>query len=835
MGRSKTNRQTVVKPLGYMSTPNPYGQFPAGALREAKNCLMRRPGEVMSCPSSANYTQFHNSGYVIRNITPLNSGHMMLLSQDTGADSWLIDECQVGGAVNTAAFPLGMNTTGLFSASRVTSTRSRDRALFNTKTNGVLALDSMTPSSLAQRTLRRSGLPQPIFGISSINTTTGSAIPIDVMVGYRALITRESADGYILKGVPSVPIKYKPTVAGPTSITFYASFFAGIVQAGDYVELYRTDGLSTTSINADPGGTYKLIYRVQLTAADITAGTINITDNQVLIAPYYSTYGRELYTNPYQEGSTGANRQADICQAMATWKGFTFYGNLTERSQFTVSVPGGFNDSVLMPSGNARRATGVGVRTLTGTVSSGSPNVTGISTADMVGIVPGQLIFASGAFAFGTKVLSVAATSLVATAAATSSPGGPGNVTCIDVLNVDGIDYMVNGTLPLVSTVSGYEVTVNQSISANTGADAAGLTVTYETFVPVIDTHSFKATNGQNYSPPLPIPSATALTVSSVTTSNLLRWSKDSEPEHVPSVNETLVGSGQIIALVPTKDALWIACSDGVYRLSGDGGAWRIDIVAPGLVLCSPRCMVNMRETIFAYTNYGFGAITDSGFVPISASRARSQFPGPPFSEAADLLLGRNDVEGEVLVSMTASGTTAVIYVWNTLTQAFTYLNSPSQHFAQVTAFAWLENPASGNQCTIFGVAETSQAPGFFTWNSASVQLDMLATYYPIYGDDPVSPKQWIDITYVFLEESTGYTLTGTIYLPASTVSFASGVIAQSNDADAAVTLGIPRAYAINPSIKPGFTVTGITVNRIVLTGISLRYAELSQQRNVRQ
>lgn len=834
--KSGVLRQTVVKPLGFMTTPNPYGQFPAGALRDAKNVVLRRPGEIMAAPSSTNYTQFESSIYTARQLVPMDSGHTLLLSQ-SNVDNWILDEAIPGGTVNAGAFPVGSpSINGLFSASRVTSTRSRDRVLLNTKTGGVFATDFMAPSSLAQRTLRFAGLPQPYFGTNGINTSTGSAIPQNVMVSYRAVFVREFSDGYVLRSMPSPPLKYLSTTVGNASITFFISW--GIVIAvGDYVELYRTDGLSTTSINADPGGTFKLINRVKLTATDITNFFVNITDNQVLLSPFYTTYGRELYTNPYQEGENNANLLPECCNAMATFKGFTFYGNLVDRAQFELSVPGGFNESSLMLSGVARRATGVGTRFLTGTVTSGSPNITGVSAAEMIGIVVGQNVL--GAFVFGTKVLSVGATSFVATTNATASSAGPNNVQTVDVIEVDGalIDAAsAQGITQNLAAQSGKLVATNQATSLNFGADAAGLIIAFEPAFPSSTrTITLRATNGANYAPPLPTISATVLTLSPTPRLNLLRWSKDSEPEHIPSVNETFVGSGQIIALATTKDALWIGCTDGVYRLSGDAGVWRVDLVAPGLVLCSPRCMVNMRETIYAYTNFGFGAITDSGFIPISHNLVRSSFPGPPFAETADMLLGRNDAEGEVLFSSSAASSATAIFVYNTISKQFSYINAPTQHFNQVTAFAWQENPASGSQCTLWGISETGQAPGFMCWNSTAAYLDVRVEFYPIDAGDPVSTKQWIDISYLFLEEAAGY-LCQAFMSDAGTYTFyAQATIARHTDADALATVGIPRQWALGPVLRPGFQVASIGSNRVFCLGISMRYVPLSLQREVRQ
>jgi hypothetical protein len=822
-----------------MTTPNPYGQFPAGALSDATNCVMRNPGELQAAPSFTNYTPISTAGTndFLRLMVPLDSGHVFSFTHDTGPD-WKVSEGVPGGTVNAGTFPsiASISATSLFSKSRISSTRSRDRMLVNSN-RGVMVGDVMAPASTADRTLRWAGLPQPQLAWQSISGSASSPIPTGVMVAYTAVYTREFSDGYIVKSIPAPPFKYLNNTGGPIQITNQIDLSPyGVSQAGDYIEIYRTDGLATASIDADPGSTFKLVQRYKLTAADITAGFVNITDSQAMIAPYYVTPGRELYTNPYQEGSTGGNRQPDICGAMATFKGFTFYGNITERAQWTLAVPAGVNDGTTMAASAYKRANGVGQRTLSsGTATSGSPTITAVSAADIVGIVPGQQWVSSSVFSFASAVLSVGASTITLGSNASSS-GSVVGFAFADILEVDGVVYRLAGINSLFGSPI-FELTSNQTYGIANGADNSGVTIVFEhnmaygSYPAGSQNITVRGTHGANYSPPIPEYNATVLTVAPVTTPNLLRWSKDSEPEHVPSVNETQVGSASIIALATTKDALWIACMDGVYRLSGDGGVWRVDLVAPGLVLCAPRCMVNMRETIYAYTNYGFGAITDSGFVPISHTRIRSLLPGPPFAETADLILGRNDVEGEVIISPGVNAFTH--YVWNTFTQGFTRVYDQFNHFIYTTAFAWQESPASGAQAFLWGVSELAAKPALFQWNSATAYLSPGVTFTPFYGDAPFQTKQWIDITYMFMSEASGYTLTAS--LANAVVATPVPIVAAQGGGDAVCTVGVPRKYAIAPKIIVGFGIaSSITTNRVLLEGVSVRYAAIGPQQVTR-
>lgn len=823
--------------------------MPEGALSDARNCVMRDIGTIEAAPSSSDFTLITPSptNDQVRLLMPLDAGHVFSFTETSGG-VWSVCEGVPGGTQNAAPLPSGVSTTGLFPRTRVNATRSRDRMLVNS-TRGAVVGDNMAPTNGTQRTLRWAGLPQA--GSPAVVLTAGTIIPLNIMVAYVAVLVREFSDGYRLVGTPSPPQKAVPIVSNCIATLYCAlNVGSGHVVAGDYIEVYRTDGLSTTSVNADPGDTFKLIGRKQLTSGDIAANEAVIVDSQQLISPYYTTSGRELYTNPGQEGSLAANRQPDVCGAIATWRGYTFYGNITERAQWLMSVPGGINHKTLMATDANRRAAGVGSRSIAGTTVIGNPTITGVSAADMVGIKPGQYwVDGLSTFPMGSVVVSTTATTITMNANATLAGALPASAELQDIIEINGNPFRIPDASTLMFFVSrfasGIELTTNQTVGSNANADSSGLTIVFENAHVYGQSPSgtqnltVRGTNGANYSPPIPEYNQTVQTFTPITTPNLYRWSKDSEPEAVPSANEGLAGSADIVAFTPTKDALWITCTDGALRLSGDTAPWRLDVVAPQCVPCSPKSIVNLRDVPYANTNLGFGALTPAGFVPISNDVLKQQFPGQPFSETdASFFVGKNESDGEVLIYQGTLDAEKV-YVYNAITNAFTYLAYTTAHFQNFTCFAWQDYTADGSpSCTLFGVSEVGSDPAYFRWKSSFASanhLPMQVQYLPLYLKEPMRSKQWIDMTFVFSRAAAGvgYTVYGIVAGDTFTQSPGVPILARGGT-EAYATVGIPRRYAIDTKITPGLFSSNTGSARVVLYGISLRYVALTAQQEQR-
>lgn len=829
MSAAGAKRETLIAPLGYMTTPNQYGVFPEGALAQAENVVMRNKGKLLTAPALSTLKNANNGSISdCYKLFPLDSGYVCsFITNGTNNDAYFTDGTTSGFANYPIYSPGSLSTR--FPFSRTSPVRARDRMLVNSA-NGVMALDTMVPSTSGGRTFRWAGLPQ--VNITSWLVSASAAnlpIPANIMVGYRAVATREYSDGYILKAVPSASYKYLNNNAAPVQVSFRVVFYQATLQAGDIIEVYRTDGLSTTSTSDDPGTTYKLIYRVVLTSTDISNSYVSIVDRTAMTSPFYTTSGRELYTNPYQEGETGANRQPDVNGAQAVFKGYTFYANLTERAQVTISVPAGIGDVSSMGTNAFARANGIGGRTGAGTVTNGNNVITGVSATDIVGVRVGQRSLLSTPFPALTSVTAVGTSTITMSAPANANASA---WTLYDWIEGDlggfGFGGAINGAQDIIGLFSllthPFEITTNQSVPSDSNvALTQNMTAVIEPSLPIFGAISIRASGGSFYSPPLTDITQTAATTSAVTTPNLMRWSKDSEPEHVPASNETRVGAGKIISLVSTKDALWIFCTDGIYRLSGDAGVWRVDVVAPGCVLCSPGCAVSMRDQVYAYTNYGFVAVTDSGVVPISDLQIKAQLPGPSYVEGLNVngFLINNDDDEEVLIAV--GWPASIMYVYNARQNAFTYLRNATG-FTNMTAGVFQQNPLSGGSASVV-LASTSGggAPQFGRWGQGTQFLAPVVQYRNLYAKNPMSLKQWIDCTLLF-EPVSSVTLSATIN------GFAAGnpVMAQSYT-DSYATFGVPRQFAIAAAIQPGWSWFTSSA-QLVFEGVSVRVREFTTQ-----
>lgn len=815
-----TVRQTVVQPLGLINTPNTYGQYPAGALSVAQNIVMRAPGEVWQSPGfGTQVATFGAASDVLRKAFPLDAGKVFAWTR-TGAGVWTVSE-----SGNAAALPSIANTTNLFSnTGQITPVRMRERMLSNTATCGVFVSDSMNPTVAADRTQRSAGMPQPIMTIG-VTTTNAGTIPSAISVGYALLLKRVFSDGYEVVSVPSPVQTIYNTTGGLMDPLITAKWpVNGGVLENDVVEFYRTDGLAGGTAESDPGETLKLVGIRKLTAADIIAGSYVLRDVAVIQAPLYYTSGRELYTNPGQETSLQANRQPNICTTMAPFKGFLFNGNITERPSWTFSVPGGTGDTAIAAQDTVYfRTNGIGSRRGVSTITAGSAVITAVSATQILGVKIGQrwrgstLIWPTGTAVInvGVNTITMASNALI----------NQTDWALADVVQIDGVDITFNSLAGFVTafavTPAPYELTVDTSINLSTSF-VTNFTFTVEPSRPQQSTITVRATNGANYREPIPEFTATVATFSRKTTPNLLQWSKDSEPEHVPPSNETTVGAGTILSMSATKNALWIFCTDGLYRLSGDAPPWRLDLVDPSCIIVAPQALTQLRDTVFAYTNYGIAAITDVGIAEVTSQLLQETFPGPAYSATPTVILERNELDDEIVVSLG----TNILYVFNTKQKAWTYLSAtPSSTTADITALAFQRTPASGAAVLLVGTSTSGQVPRYAPWNPGGVNFLAGDTrYQPFYGDDPLTMKQFIDETLLFNPADAGKTAT----VSETGVTIASTPLTLHNS-DAYGTVGVPRRFAISQSAAPGFTMLS-SATQFKFRGISLRFAPANNQ-----
>ena len=820
-------REVLVKPLGLVTRPNLYGQYPVGGLSQAQNLVMRSPGILESAPATVLGVSFGAANDVVHQLLSLPSTVMFSWSR-TGAGVWTIFGNAVASTTQPSAGPT-FSATG-----RISPAILRDRIIVNSATRGLFVCDpaSQTPPA----TFRRTGFRQAAIQSAGGVITNAQAIPLDCAVGYSAIFKRTYDDGYVLVSRPAPIVTYLnngnlgavPNDVNVTVVFNVSPAFAvsrGVV-AGDVIELYRTDIVPQATFDTDPGTTLKKIASHIVNATDVSNHFVTFKDATVP-GPLNVTEGEALYTNPGQQGALGANRFPEQCQCVATFKGFAFYGNITQRPQLIFKARGGISWTGFAGWDTAAfRTNGIGQRTITGTVTNGSPTITGVSATHMLGVAVGQRVDSQPSpWPIGTTVQSFNPGAGTITMTANANAGAA-TALLTDTMELDGNITNIAGTnqsvlFALVNSVNGYEVSTTENVYGNPPSTGFQKLITYIVEPLYIDTAApltVRATNGQNYDPELTSFPNAATPLPYTTYKNLLAWSKDSQPEHVPVPNNTFVGTGEIIAMEATRDALWIFCTDGLFRLSGDGGQWRIDTVDTTFVLASPRASCVLHETVFAYGNQGFVRITDAGVEQLSERIVGDLLPGAEYTETPNVIVEKNEVEDEIVIKLDATQ----VYVYSTRENAYTTVLVPD-----VTAMAYVRYPVSGNAALAFGRSPAGSTPRHELWNSLANWLAPTARFQPVFAGDPWSAKQWIDSSWVFDVGSIGKSLTPAWNGTTSPASVLKGGAQYVNESRA--VFGVPRRAAIGNTMTPGFAFAALA-SATKMYGLSLRYRQFGEQ-----
>lgn len=830
------DRISTLRLTGLITEPNEYGVYPPGACRVARNVLFRAPNKCTSARGINASHVFGQPGGVIKKIVPLKDGHVLSIEADGSEYNVYADGIEVTQPPAVAA---------AFQPAYATSFHAHGRAFLNSN-QGVLVLDTLTPQTAPERTLRCAGLVQPTLNqLGFVTGAAAAAIPATTAAAWCVVFRRERGD-YILVSVPSVAYRLYNSGGAAVDVQLIVRWLTDSdVRAGDIVEVYRSQGLGS---DGDPGVDFRMVTSYTLTLADIGASQVSLYDRQPMDATLRQTTGKPLYSAVGQEGATGTNRLPPACKAMCTWGAYSFYGNITERPQFTLSIPGGFGstaDSYFNTT--AFRTYGVGQRIVTGDLTNGSNTVTNVNNT--TGIVVGQ-IFNGGTAGLpsGTAtVTAVTATTITFSHPATTTAAGQ-SLTLMDILEINGQKVWmlgVSGFLQQLGYLLGYEVTTNQTVPI-LGTVIKDFVAVLEPSRYSVSSISVRATNGANYAPPLPEISSSPKIIQGATYPNLVRWSKDNQPEHCPTGNETLVGQSDLVAMLQTRDAVWAFCTDGIYLLSGIGGVWNVYTVVLGCVPISPGAVARLLDRVYAWTNRGLVEVTPSGVREISQSIIDPanleidalDFEGTAFraTDRIKLVADEKNRELHLLLVGEEVGDTSKLLVYNTVYNAFSTLAFADQ---RITAFEY-QSMAEPNVDTGFpgdGRPLMATAPGgasqpqLHTWDQRTgAPLEPVVLLQPLYatggGDsDPVIQKRWVDTTWICDKANTAL-VTATYN---SITPYAADAL-KPNQHDSQVSFGIDPDFVRGQAISPGLRCSTLTSDTLTILGVSMRYRNVTTE-----
>jgi hypothetical protein len=849
-----------LNPLGIITQPNQYGQYPVGALSAANGCAIRNPGILETLPVWIQLGSQTFPGNVVYCVLAPNSSQMMVIYFSSGTWDYIWINVLTGAV--TQAFQV-VSIDGGFSGQTIPSdgrfswTQSRSRILITT-IPGIVVFDSTDPSTAPLSRSRRAGLQPPaLFSLVQTHGVTDTALLTLTACHCTALLRRKYADGYEIVSAPTSATLVRNDSVTTADISHTVEFYgdtAGENIAGDVIEIYRTKSQAvTTTGGTNTGSDFFLALNYTLTAADITAGFVVLRDSTP-----DTGLGEALYTNAGQSGAASAALPSPTSKIIATFKSYTFYLNRTDPPTLLFRTPVYWGDMGLGTSGAPAnvRLSGIGKRSVKGTAASGNPTLTAVAAADIVGIVIGQLVMNTvNPFPANARVTAVGASSITFSANATSS----GTAQQVDIADAFEMNGVLSGSPFEVATFDDFAGRVNlppgftgqhhyaYCLDRVYPSSLIGTISTPSTFPAsnvvlsnnVLDINSVpmtvRATNGHNYIPQLPRLelNETALSIPTTTALNGFSWSEENQPENVPSLNTAFAGSGEIYAAFATRDALWIFASDGLWRLSGTGGDvgsgfdWRVDPVDSTISIAGPQAGCVLRDTVFAYTNRGLVSIDSSGFIKeISWGRVNDQLPGPPWSapswsDTTQVWLVADETNDEIIIKETGI-TAGRVWVYNILTDTFT--KDFVANFTGALAMTY-------SRVRQANIAVSSGTHALFVTDPTQYQA-LNFSYQAVYANDPFAQRHWQQADFVFDTTASPGSITLNF--------FANGVSSGQRPVTANANTGTltrtsfsitKEAPAIANAMRLGLAATSGTFAVVRVFGASMQYVDFTEFR----
>jgi len=169
---------------------------------------------------------------------------------------------------------------------------------------------------------------------------------------------------------------------------------------------------------------------------------------------------------------------------------------------------------------------------------------------------------------------------------------------------------------------------------------------------------------------------------------NGLMWSKNQQPEHVPTAHVEFIGSKNypIRRIVALRDSLFILKADGVFRLTGSGGSWTIDPLDTSTRIIAPDSASVVNNQIFCLADQGIVAISDVGVQVMSRpiEDEISFLISEDYEKLKELSFGLAYETDRKYILYTIGNNsdtfTTKAFVYNTFTQAWTTWTKDVKH-----------------------------------------------------------------------------------------------------------------------------------------------------------
>lgn len=487
--------------------------------------------------------------------------------------------------------------------------------IYFTSTTGILKTDAP-----ANALYQAGGLP----GLDGSATLTGSSGFMSDMteVAYRMTWTFVDVNNNSIQGTPSSRLVIANNSGHTSNVSLTYTIPIGATTKWQW-QIYRT--IMSASGSTDPGDEEQLAAEGFPTSGEITARQFTVVDTLP-----ESELGAALYTNSGQQGIAQANNIPPVASDMCFFVGYMIYGSVTTQQLFELSL--------LSTDGASGLKLGD-----TFTVTRGSSTFT-LTAATSENVSLGHFHLTTG----GTPADDILATKL----------------SLIHVLN------LVAGN------------TITYAYDASDSASAASLPGDFFLQEQGIGGGQFgvASNNLTAWNPALTATPSDNLSLAGGGSGTGL-CSKYLQPESVPVANTIAVGNPNFewLRCLPLRNSVIVLKADGLFQLTGSTFPFTVTTLDTGTILTAPESPAIMNNQVFAYTNQGVVAISETGPGIISrpienqlqviSSYLYPQFPQVTFGTAY-----QTDRKYLLSTISASEGFTkaTVQYVYDTITETWT-------------------------------------------------------------------------------------------------------------------------------------------------------------------
>lgn len=589
--------------LGLFTFTNLVGQAPPGAMVAAQNIVIDKPGVA---ETRRGFKQFGSMlfGDTIHKIFSFQNRllvhHGTILSYDSTG----------------AGVPIAYG--GTFSpptSDKIRSTQANSNFYFTTN-NGIYKIDTLTNSPYS------AGGTPALDVIASLAGAGSGFLATPSQCAYRITWLYVDANNNTIEGNPSQAVTVTNNSANADNVVVTFTVPSNITTSYFY-RVYRTP--QTNSVAIVPSDTFQLAYQAQVTAPQIAALQVVVTD----ITPDV-LLGQFLYTSPGAEGEFQTNDPPPLANDLCTFQGMTFYANCSTIQQFFITL-----------------------------ISVGAPN--GIQINDTISLVgtSTQTYVGKAANNYAARQFKVDTSSTVAQ-----------NIDATARNLVGAINQDTTNTEFYAYYVSGFSQLPGQILIKARNLSHVAFTAT--------------STRGGAFSPVLPSSGITYISSNSVVL-NGVYVSKVNQPEAVPIVNLFFVGSADqpIYRVYPLRDAVIVQSKGGVFRITGTSPSnLTVSPFDNTVIQYGNDTGVNLNNSVYSYTTQGEISVTESGsqimsrnvegdLLTLSAPNVFTNFLTTAFGISYE-----SDRKYILCVGANSSDTVSTVqYVYNWITQSFTTWN----------------------------------------------------------------------------------------------------------------------------------------------------------------